>query len=64
MLRSADGWAGDRIVFTGPMTMLGPTREWRMSWTKEAPDRFSFVNEEKLDGEWAYIDEWRFRRTS
>ena len=64
MLRSADGWTGDSIAFTGTMTMLGPTREWRMTWRRDGPDRFGFVNEEKLNGEWAYIDEWRFiRRT-
>jgi hypothetical protein len=62
MLRSADGWTGDSIAFTGTMTMLGPTREWRMTWRRDGPDRFGFVNEENLNGEWAYIDEWRFIR--
>jgi hypothetical protein len=64
MLRSAEGWVGDGIVFTGVMTMLGPTREWRMSWKRDGADRFAFVNEEKLDGTWAYIDEWRFTRAN
>jgi hypothetical protein len=62
MLRSSEGWRGESIAFTGTMTMLGPTREWRMTWGREGADRFSFVNEEKLNGEWAYIDEWWFRR--
>jgi len=62
MLRSTEGWTGDEIVFTGLMTMLGPTREWRMRWKREGAGRFSFMNEEKLDGAWNYIDEWRFRR--
>jgi hypothetical protein len=62
MLRSAEGWIGDSIALTGTMTMLGPTREWRMTWRRDGPDRFGFVNEEKLNGEWAYIDEWRFIR--
>ncbi|HEY2861793.1 MAG TPA: hypothetical protein VGJ21_25560 [Terracidiphilus sp.] len=62
MLRSPEGWTGDRIEFHGVMTMLGPDREWRLTWTRESPDRFSFVNEELLDGEWLYIDEWRFTR--
>jgi hypothetical protein len=65
MLRSADGWQGERIAFTGEMTMLGPTRPWRMTWKREGPDRFHFVNEERTpDRTWAYIDEWRFTRKS
>jgi hypothetical protein len=62
MLRSAEGWTGDSIAFTGTMTMLGPTREWRMRWSRDGTDRFSFVNEEKLDGVWTYVDQWRFTR--
>src|SRR5581483_6706911 len=44
MLRSSEGWTEDGIVFTGLMTMLGPTREWRMRWKREGEERFSFVN--------------------
>lgn len=63
ILRSADGWTGNRIVFSGLMTMIGINCEWRMTWTKTNDDEFAFVNEEKLaDGSWGYIDEWRFRR--
>jgi hypothetical protein len=62
MLRSAEGWTGNSIVFTGVMTMLGPTREWRMTWNRDGTDQFRFKNEEMLDGAWAYIDEWRFTR--
>lgn len=64
LLRSSEGWNGDSIIFAGTMTMLGPTREWRMVWRREGNDRFSFVNEEKLGGAWSYVDEWRFRRTA
>ncbi len=65
MLRSAEGWKGDRIIFTGEMTMLGPSRPWRMTWTRDGNDRFHFVNEERTpDRTWAYIDEWRFTRKS
>ena len=47
------------------MTMLGFNCEWRIRWTKDSPDRFSFINEERsADGSWAYIDEWRFTRMS
>ena len=60
MLRSSEGWMDDCITFTGLMTMLGPNREWRMTWTKEGDGRFSFVNEEQLNGEWSYIDKWSF----
>jgi hypothetical protein len=64
MLRSA-GWEGDSIAFTGLMTMIGINTEWRMTWTRQSPDRFGFVNEERgPDGSWAYIDEWRFQRES
>ena len=63
MLRSVEGWQGDRIVFSGEMTMLGPPRLWRLTWTRDGVDDFSFVNEERIpDGSWGYIDEWRFKR--
>jgi hypothetical protein len=63
MLRSREGWTGNQIIFTGPMTMLGIDCEWRMHWTKENDDRFSFSNEERDPaGIWTYIDEWHFRR--
>jgi hypothetical protein len=65
MLRSPEGWRNDQIIFTGLMTMIGINCEWRIRWTKENTDQFSFVNEER-DGRdsWAYIDEWHFRRKS
>lgn len=63
MLRSADGWREDQIVFTGLMTMIGVNLDWRMIWRRENDNRFFFTNEEKAeDGSWVYIDEWRFRR--
>jgi hypothetical protein len=63
ILRSREGWKGNKIAFTGTMTMLGIECEWRMQWTKESEDRFSFVNEERCaDGSWDYIDEWHFKR--
>jgi hypothetical protein len=62
VLRSP-GWSGNRIVFTGPMMMIGVDCELRQSWTKTSDDEFAFVNEEKLgDGSWGYVDEWAFRR--
>jgi hypothetical protein len=63
ILRSAHGWIGEQIVFSGLMTMIGINTEWRMTWNKVDDDHFSFVNEEQnQDGSWAYIDEWRFTR--
>ena len=63
LLRSANGWQGNQIVFTGPMLMIGIDCEWRMTWSKSSDDQFRFVNEEKTeDGTWAYVDEWRFDR--
>ena len=62
ILRSA-GWSGNRIVFKGPMMMIGVDCQLRQSWTKTSDDEFSFVNEEMLsDGSWGYVDEWVFRR--
>ena len=62
ILRSP-GWEGNRIVFTGAMTMVGIDCEWRMTWTRDGEDAFGFVNDERLaDGSWAYIDEWRYQR--
>ena len=63
ILRSPQGWTGNRIVFSGLMTMIGLTRDWRMTWTKFDEGEFGFVNEEHDEhGSWAYIDEWRFKR--
>ena len=63
ILRSPEGWVGDKLVFTGLMTMIGINCEWRMTWTRKGVDRFGFVNEERdNDGTWAYIDEWHFTR--
>ena len=63
ILRSPHGWIGEKIVFTGRMMMIGIDCEWRMTWTKEDANRFSFINEERGDdGSWAYIDKWRFSR--
>jgi len=63
ILRSADGWQANQLSITGEMTMLGPTRLWRLTLTRENDDSFSLVNEERTpDGEWAYIDRWEFRR--
>lgn len=63
ILRSREGWIDNRIVFQGLMTMIGIDCEWRMTWTRESDDAFSFTNEEREeDGSWTYIDEWRFQR--
>lgn len=63
MLRSAQGWQDNRLVFSGEMTMLGPPRGWRLTLTRESDDAFSFLNEEpEPDGSWAYIDRWHFTR--
>lgn len=63
MLRSQEGWVDNQIAFTGSMTMLGIECSWRMRWTKESVDRFTFINEEQgEEGNWLNIDEWRFAR--
>jgi hypothetical protein len=63
MLRSREGWNGNRITFSGLMTMIGIECQWRMTWTKQSDDEFGFVNEELgANGSWEYIDEWRFTR--
>jgi len=62
-LRSTEGWVGDRLVFTGLMTMIGVNVDWRMTWIRKGSDEFGFINEERAeDGSWDYIDEWHFRR--
>lgn len=64
ILRSRGNWTDKQIVFSGLMTMLGIDCEWRMTWSLLGEDEFRFVNDERLnDGSWAFIDEWRFRRT-
>jgi hypothetical protein len=63
ILRSPQGWVGERIVFSGLMTMIGINCEWRMTWAKTGCDEFGFLNEERSENDsWAYIDEWRFKR--
>jgi hypothetical protein len=63
ILRSPQGWIGERIVFSGLMTMIGINCEWRMTWAKTGCDEFGFLNEERSENDsWAYIDEWRFKR--
>lgn len=63
MLRSREGWVGNRIVFSGRMTMIGIDCEWRMTWSRQSAGEFSLTNEEQNpDGSWSYIDEWQFRR--
>lgn len=43
--------------------MLGITCKWRMRWTRESNDHFSFINEEHdVDGSWIYVDGWHFTR--
>jgi hypothetical protein len=62
ILRSP-GWARNRIVFTGHVTMIGVDCEMRQTWTKTSDNQFAFLNEEQLaDGSWGYVDEWEFRR--
>jgi hypothetical protein len=62
LLRSP-GWDGNRIVFSGLMTMIGLQCSWRLTWTKVSDDQFGFINEENLpDGPWGYVDEWEFHR--
>ena len=63
ILRSSEGWTGDRIVFTGLMTMIGVNCEWRLTLHRKCPDEFSFINEERgPDGAWLYIDQWHLQR--
>jgi len=59
----SEGWQGDTIVFTGPLTMLGVDCELRQTITKKSPDEFHIMNEEKLpDGAWLVTDEFHCRR--
>ena len=62
MLQS-NGWHGDTIVFTGPLTMLGVDCELRQTITRKGPDEFHILNEEKLpDGTWRDADDFFCRR--
>jgi hypothetical protein len=59
----SNGWHGETIVFTGPLTMLGVDCELRQTITKKNPDEFHILNEEKLpDGTWQETDEFFCRR--
>jgi hypothetical protein len=61
ILRSK-GWEGERISFTGLMTMIGAERELRHTITKVGGDEFHSLNEELHGSEWVYVDEWQYRR--
>src|SRR5215471_14554658 len=50
ILRSREGWSGERIVFSGFMTMIEVDTGWRMTWVKNGIDQFGFINEERLEG--------------
>ena len=59
----SNGWQGDTIVFTGPLTMLGVDCELRQTITRKGPDEFHILNEEKLpDGTWRDADDFFCRR--
>ena len=61
----SDGWKGESIVFTGPLTMLGVDCELRHTITKKSQDEFHILNEEKLpDDAWGVTDEFFCRRKS
>ena len=63
ILRSPQGWIGEQIVFSGLVTMIGITCEWRMTWTKTGNDQFGFVNEERNgDGSWDTLTNTRLIR--
>ena len=63
ILRSK-GWEGDRISFTGLMTMLGVERELRNTITRVSDDEYHALNEERHGDDWIYVDQWRFRRAT
>lgn len=59
----AEGWEGNRIVFTGQLTMLGIDCELRHTIVRRSHDDFYALNEEKQpDGTWAVVDDFQFRR--
>jgi hypothetical protein len=59
----SEGWQGDSMVFTGPLTMLGVDCEIRQTMAKRSADEFHTLNEEKLpDGRWQVTDEYYCRR--
>src|SRR3954452_1431925 len=59
----SDGWAGNSIVFTGPLTMLGIDCELRQTITRRGENDFHILNEEKLpDGSWRETDEFNCQR--
>jgi hypothetical protein len=59
----SEGWRGNTIVFTGPLTMLGVDCQLRQTITGKNDDEFHILNEEKLpDGGWQVTDEFNCRR--
>ena len=43
ILRSSEGWVGDRIAFTGLMTMIGIDCEWRLTLSRRGSDEFDLM---------------------
>jgi hypothetical protein len=59
----SEGWAGDTIVFTGHVTMLGVDCELRQTIQRRSQDEFYVRNDERIaDGSWSMVDDFEFRR--
>jgi len=59
----SSGWAGDSIVFTGRVTMLGADCDLRHTITKISDVDLYAVNEQQLpNGEWIMVDDFIWRR--
>jgi hypothetical protein len=59
----SEGWADNRIVFTGKLTMLGVDCELRHTIVRRSHDDFYALNEEKQPDEtWVMVDDFQFRR--
>ena len=59
----SEGWAGETIMFTGRVTMLGIDCELRQTIERRTLDEFYVRNDEHLsDGNWNIVDDFDFHR--
>jgi hypothetical protein len=56
-IQRSKGWDGDRIEFTGPVTMNGVTVTLRDTFTRRGPDAYHHIGEVDWDGSWFAADE-------
>jgi hypothetical protein len=60
---TATGWAGNRLVFTGDVTIVGEQVTLRQTVEKVSDTAYNVINEQKMaDGSWLVLDRYEYRK--